>query len=182
MKKNTQPLSKHILIVDGYNVINAWDELKKLSAAENLEAARDELNSMISEYASFAGVNAQIVYDAYLVKDKARIYKTYKNLEIIFTAEDETADSYIEKLITRLGKKRFLEFTVATDDIPVQQIILGSGGSRISTMQLGALLKINRSKIQKTIKNNNISTGYNIMDVLDEKSGQKLEKLRKNQK
>jgi len=144
---------RRILIIDGYNVINAWDELKKL-AEEQLELARERLNSMISEYTQYSGFNTIIVYDAYRVKNSESRQEKIKNLEIIFTKENETADTYIERFITDLGPKKFLDITVATDDISEQNIVAGKGGNRISTRQLyidviNAKVKID-SKVQQT--------------------------------
>ena len=83
---------RRILIIDGYNVINAWNELKKL-AEEQLELARERLNLMISEYTQYSGFNTIIVYDAYRVKNSESRQEKIKNLEIIFTKENETADT-----------------------------------------------------------------------------------------
>ena len=144
---------RRILIIDGYNVINAWNELKKL-AEEQLELARERLNLMISEYTQYSGFNTIIVYDAYRVKNSESRQEKIKNLEIIFTKENETADTYIERFITDLGPKKFLDITVATDDISEQNIVAGKGGNRISTRQLyidviNAKVKID-SKVQQT--------------------------------
>ena len=87
---------RRILIIDGYNVINAWNELKKL-AEEQLELARERLNLMISEYTQYSGFNTIIVYDAYRVKNSESRQEKIKNLEIIFTKENETADTYMER-------------------------------------------------------------------------------------
>ena len=169
---------KKILIVDGYNVINAWEDLKKLSE-ENLEYAREKLNYEISEYAQFKGYKTIIVYDAYKVKDSVTRYEKIKNLEIVFTKEKETADTYIERYITELGPKKFLDITVATDDIAEQQVVSGKGGNRISTRQLyievnNAQVKI-QEKIQKTVKNKRNT----LDDFLDKEMIEKLNDMRK---
>ncbi len=169
---------KKILIVDGYNVINAWEDLKKLSE-ENLEYAREKLNYVISEYAQFKGYKTIIVYDAYKVKDSVTRYEKIKNLEIVFTKEKETADTYIERYITELGPKKFLDITVATDDIAEQQVVSGKGGNRISTRQLyievnNAQVKI-QGKIQKTVKNKRNT----LDDFLDKEMIEKLNDMRK---
>ena len=83
---------RKILIIDGYNVINAWDELKKL-AEEKLELARERLNAMISEYTQYSGFSTIIVYDAYRVRNSESRQEKIKNLEIIYTKENETADT-----------------------------------------------------------------------------------------
>ena len=169
---------KKILIVDGYNVINAWEDLKKLSE-ENLEYAREKLNYVISEYAQFKGYKTIIVYDAYKVKDSVTRYEKIKNLEIVFTKEKETADTYIERYITELGPKKFLDITVATDDIAEQQVVSGKGGNRISTRQL--YIEVNNAqvkkqeKIQKTVKNKRNT----LDDFLDKEMIEKLNDMRK---
>lgn len=179
MKKYHQKNQQKILIVDGYNVINAWQDLKELSKID-MEDSRELLNNIISEYSSFLGLYAIIVYDAYKVKESTKEIKKHKNLKIVYTKEKETADTYIEKLVTKLGNKRYLEFLVVTDDIPIQQIIVGKGGSRISTLQLKVAIDAQNKKMRKIIKTNNTGKLNNLMDLIDENSRKKLDTLRKS--
>ena len=137
------------------------------------------IREVISEYAQFKGYKTIIVYDAYKVKDSVTRYEKIKNLEIVFTKEKETADTYIERYITELGPKKFLDITVATDDIAEQQVVSGKGGNRISTRQLyievnNAQVKI-QEKIQKTVKNKRNT----LDDFLDKEMIEKLNDMRK---
>lgn len=117
------------LLVDGYNIIFAWDELKKI-AAENLDAARSELINMMCNYQGYDGSELILVFDAYKVKGKHRDVEKYLNINIVYTKESETADSYIERVTHELSKNHRVR--VATSDGPEQLIIFGSGAMRIS--------------------------------------------------
>lgn len=166
------------LIVDGYNVINAWTDLKEI-ADNNLEEARDRLDFMMEEYASYKGVFAIVVYDAYRVRSVSRREREGKNLRIVYTKENQTADSYIEKLITELGPKRHLNIAIATDDMAEQQIVLGKGGSRISTREL----RIETDRIKQKIESKTAKTfaQKNTLDHrIDKEVLEKLEAIRKS--
>lgn len=134
------------LVVDGYNVINAWANLKKI-AETSLEEAREKLNFILEEYASFRGIYTIVVYDAYRVKTTMDRRREKGNLLVIYTKEHQTADSYIEQFITELGPKKHLSIRVATDDMAEQQITLGKGGTRISTRELDIEIRQSREKI-----------------------------------
>lgn len=165
------------LIVDGYNVINAWGELKEISK-KNLEESREKLNEILSEYASFKGVYTIVVYDAYKVKNS--IYREVEsgNFKVVYTKEKQTADSYIEKLIAEFGPKKHLNIRVATDDMVEQQMVLGKGASRISTRELLIEIENSRKKIGKKTKTTNVSK--NTLDsIVDSETLEKLERIRK---
>lgn len=90
-------MKEHLLIVDGYNMIGAWPELVKLKKQDKLEDARDDLLNRLSNYAKYEGIEVIIVFDAQLVPGIQQTYKKSR-LTVIFTKEDETADSYIERI------------------------------------------------------------------------------------
>ncbi len=117
------------LLVDGYNIIFAWDELKKI-AEENLDAARGELINMMCNYQGYSGYELILVFDAYKVKGRHRDVEKYLNINIVYTKESETADTYIERVTHELSKKHRVR--VATSDGLEQIIILGNGAMRIS--------------------------------------------------
>ena len=96
---------KEYLILDGYNVINSWPELERLMS-QSLEVARTELIGRMAEYRAYRGINVIIVFDAYLVKGSNRSNEKLQGVEIVFTKEKETADAYIERLITQLSSNR----------------------------------------------------------------------------
>ena len=120
------------LLVDGYNIIFAWDDLKKI-AEENLDAARGELINRMCNYQGFAGCELILVFDAYKVKGRHRDIEKYCNINIVYTKESETADTYIEKVSHELSKNHRVR--VATSDGVEQMIILGNGAMRISATE-----------------------------------------------
>lgn len=117
------------LLVDGYNIIFAWDELKAI-AAENLDAARSQLMHVLSNYCGFRRCNLILVFDAYRVKGQQREVEQYHNISVVYTKEAETADAYIEKISHDLSKRHRVR--VATSDGMEQVIILGNGALRVS--------------------------------------------------
>ncbi len=116
------------LLVDGYNIIFAWDELKAL-AAESLEAARQSLADVLSNYQGYRKCGVILVFDAYKVKGNPGSVEKYKNIHIVYTKEAETADAYIEKATYEM--RRQYRVRVATSDGMEQLIILGHGATRI---------------------------------------------------
>lgn len=121
------------LLVDGYNIIFAWDELKKL-AEKNLDDARVRLCDMLCGYQGYKQCEVIVVFDAYKVKGGVRSVEKYANITVVYTRESETADSYIEKTSHDLSKKHRVR--VATSDGLEQIIILGSGAMRVSADEL----------------------------------------------
>ena len=117
------------LLVDGYNIIFSWDDLKKI-AEDNLDAARGELIHRMCNYQGYAGCELILVFDAYRVKGKHRDVEKYCNINIVYTKESETADTYIERVTHTLSKSHRVR--VATSDGVEQMIILGNGAMRIS--------------------------------------------------
>ena len=117
------------LLVDGYNIIFAWDELNEL-AKESLESARKLLAEILCNYRGYRNCEVILVFDAYKVKGNPGSVQKYHNINIVFTKEAETADSYIEKVTYEIGKK--YRVRVATSDGMEQMIILGHGAERIS--------------------------------------------------
>ena len=118
------------LLVDGYNVIFAWDELKAL-AADNLDAARQRLMDILCNYAGYRQCVPILVFDAYKVKGGEREVEQYHNLYVVYTKEAETADMYIEKATHEIARR--YRTRVVTSDTTEQLIILGNGALRISS-------------------------------------------------
>lgn len=121
---------KEYLLVDGYNVIFAWEELKKLSA-ENLDAARNTLINILSNYCGYKKCELILVFDAYKVKGSHREVENIGGISIVYTKEAETADMYIEKVTHELAKNH--KVRVVTSDGTEQIIILGNGALRVSS-------------------------------------------------
>lgn len=142
---------KEYLVIDGYNIINAWSDLKIL-AKENLEEARDRLIGEMKEFAAYKGIEVIIVFDAYRVKGGARAEESLGKLKVVYTKEKQTADTYIEKLIWEIGRQRHTMVRVATSDMAEQQIVIGRGGVRISPTELKIEVRDSKKKIKKRIE------------------------------
>lgn len=121
------------LFVDGYNVLNSWDIFQELKDTD-LSHARDLLVDMMANYAAFKGCKAVVVFDAYAVKTPIAIEQK-AGVQVVFTEEGETADSYIEKTAYNLLRLREKIFVV-TGDHSEQLMILGMGAYRITAGEL----------------------------------------------
>ena len=124
---------KEYLLVDGYNIIFAWEDLKEL-ADINVEAARGKLLDMLSNYQGYRKNTLIVVFDAYKVKGNPGSVSKYHNIYVVYTKEAETADQYIEKTVHEIGRKYHV--TVATSDALEQIIIWGQGAARLSAAGL----------------------------------------------
>ena len=117
------------LLVDGYNIIFAWDELNAL-AKDSLEAARHKLMDILCNYQGYQKCNLILVFDAYRVPGSPGSIEQYHNIHVVYTKEAETADMFIEHVTHEIGKGRRVR--VATSDGMEQIIILGHGALRVS--------------------------------------------------
>ncbi|HHV08869.1 MAG TPA: GTP-binding protein [Clostridiales bacterium] len=124
---------KDYLLVDGYNIIFAWDELNEL-AKMNLDGARNKLMDILCNYQGFKKCILILVFDAYKVKGGVGGIQDYHNIHVVYTKEAETADQYIEKVTHEIAKKH--RVTVATSDALEQLIIMGQGAARLSAKDL----------------------------------------------
>ncbi len=121
------------LLVDGYNIIFAWDELRAI-AENDVGAAREALLGILSNYRSVRKCRLIVVFDAYRVKGGVRSIEKKYGLHVVYTQEAETADMYIEQASYDLSRKHRVR--VATSDGMEQMIILGHGAERISATEL----------------------------------------------
>ncbi len=132
-------------IVDGYNVINMWPELKALQG--DLSEARDKLVHMLAEYGEYEKYKMIVVFDAMFTADEEHVEKVNPNFDVIYTGRGETADSYIEKLaydLVRMGR----EVHVVTSDGAEQSVILGAGAYRHPSGEFYRLVKRAKKEIQ----------------------------------
>ncbi len=129
---------KEYLLVDGYNVIHAWDDLREL-AQDSLDAARGKLMDYLCNYQGYRGCELILVFDAYKVKGGREHTFDYHNIHVVYTKEAETADMYIEKTTHDIAKDHHV--TVATSDGLEQIIVLGEGASRMSSRELELAVK-----------------------------------------
>ncbi len=136
-----QEKPEEYLLVDGYNIIFAWPELRELSKI-NLDSARDKLMDILCNYQGYQGCRLILVYDAYKVKGNPGSTMKYHNIEVVYTKEAETADQYIERTTHELGAKpQKYRVTVATSDALEQMIIWGNGATRMSALGLKAAVE-----------------------------------------
>lgn len=138
-----------VLVVDGYNVIGAWDELNQLKE-KDMAQARDRLIELMAEYQAYSGQRVIVVFDAYYVKGMASKLKA-RNVEVIYTKEKETADECIEKLVGKL-KNVQTKVYVATSDYAEQRTIFGQGALRKSSRELYIELKAIEKEIAESIR------------------------------
>ena len=152
------------LLVDGSNIIFAWDELQRL-AAQDIAAARGALIDILANYQGFRKCRVIVVFDAYKVKGNPGSVQTVHGIKVVYTKEAETADTYIERATYELRRERRVR--VATSDGPEQVIILGHGALRVSARafhaeveaaegQISAVLQslVNRPRSERTVRNN----------------------------
>ena len=145
------PKGPEYLLVDGYNIIFSWRELKDISTS-NLDLARSMLINTMCNYQGVYGCEVIVVFDAYKVKGSVREVEKVGNISVIYTKESETADMYIEKASHDLSRKHRVR--VATSDGMEQLIILGNGAFRISAAELYEEVKIADKRIQDYIREN----------------------------
>lgn len=166
------------LLVDGYNVINSWKDFEQLKKID-LEHARDRLVDVLSNYAAFKGCFVTVVFDAYVATGVASISER-SGVEVVFTAEGETADSYIEKIaynLVRQGKKVF----VVTGDYLEQLMALGVGAYRLTAKELYKdCLQVKMSIAERVSGGRPLAGRHELAGRLDEQMMQMLERLRRN--
>lgn len=141
-----QPKRKEYLLIDGYNIICAWEDLKELSKVD-LKAARDKLIDILCNYQGYRGMTLILVFDAYKVKGFNGEKYAHNNIYVVYTKEAETADSYIEKTVHDLSKKH--DVTVATSDNLEQIIIFGQGARRMSASEFYREVKFVEDEIRE---------------------------------
>lgn len=138
-------MAKEFLLVDGYNIIFAWDELHQL-AQENLESARLKLADILCNYQGFKKNEVILVFDGYKSKGSMGSVIHYNNIDIVYTKEAVTADQFIEMVAHQMARKYTIR--VATSDATEQIIILGMGATRISAREF----KIEVEEAEKSIR------------------------------
>ena len=146
-----EPAEEYVL-VDGYNILFAWDELKDL-AKSNLDAARHVLMNLLCNYQGYRGCALILVFDAYRVPQNLGTVEKYHNIFLVYTKEAETADSYIERVTYELRGRR--KVRVATSDSLEQLIILGHGAVRVSASAFHDEVMGVQDEISRILRENN---------------------------
>ena len=160
------------LLVDGYNIVFAWDELKA-AARENLDAARQMLMDILSNYQGFKKNVVILVFDAYKVPRSVQDVTRYHNIYVVYTKEAETADAYIERATYEIGRHHRVR--VATSDGAEQLIILGHGALRLSASTFRAEVEQVTGQIAAILKANNRAAPSKAVAAALEKAKRKQE-------
>ena len=145
---------KETIIVDGYNLIFAWDELKTL-AAERLDLARQRLQDMLSSYCGFTRAELVLVFDAYRTPGNPGSRSEYHNIHVAYTKDGETGDAYIERLVDEIGKNERVR--VVTSDNLIRLSALRSGVLRTSSGEFAKELEWTLGQIDEILRRSNAS-------------------------
>ncbi len=177
--KKEKEAKEEYLLVDGYNIIFAWPELKKL-AEENMDAAKTKLLDYLSNYQWIRGCRVIAVFDAYRVEGHREEVLDYYNIHVVYTREAQTADQYIEKFA--YDNKKNYNITVATSDGLQQIIVRGEGCSLLSARELKAEIETSNERLKHEFKERNKRNPNFLGDALSQESKQQMEELIKKEK
>lgn len=172
--KENEP-KKEYLLVDGYNIIFAWEELNELAKA-SIDAARNKLMDILSNYQGFIGCTLILVFDAYKVKGNQGEVQKYHNIYVVYTKEAETADQYIEKTTHEIGRK--YKVTVATSDALEQVIVMGQGAYRISARDFYEEVERTEKQIREINERERGEKRNYLLDYAKEEDAREMEKVR----
>lgn len=163
-----KPKTKEYLLVDGYNIIFAWDELKEL-AVINIDGAREKLLSLLSNYQGYKNNVIIVVFDAYKVKRNLGEVQQYHNVTCVYTKEAESADAYIEQVAHQMSGKE--NVVVATSDVVEQLIIMGQGARKMSAKQLLEELIFVEKELKTNFLTNNMEQKFHTLgEVIQEQN------------
>lgn len=168
-------MKKEYLLVDGYNIIFAWEELRRLSE-KSIDAARDKLINMLCNYQGVRKMELILVFDAYKVAGGKGSITKEGNIYVVYTKEAETADAYIERTTHELRKQHYVK--VATGDGLEQIIIMSSGALRMSARDLYEDIKSVNKGITEYIDTSRPVKNNMLSDNLDKKTADFLDRLR----
>lgn len=178
-KRMRKDQMEEYLLVDGYNVIFAWEDLKEL-AKVNIEGARNKLMDVLCNYQGFKKCNLILVFDAYKVQGQELGVQKYHNIYVVYTKEAETADQYIEKVVHEIGRKYHV--TVATSDNVEQVVTLGQGGKLLSARELRTEVEEVQRQIREEYLNRPQKGKNYLFDYLDEEIYGQMEEVRLGKK
>ena len=148
-RKKPEPKKPELIIIDGYNLIFAWEELNRL-AERDIGLARDALTRLMCSYTAFKRSRSIIVFDAYRRKDNAGTVEEIGQVSVVYTKEGQTADAYIEKTTRERSADSFVR--VVSSDMQEQLMILGSGGFRVSAREFRRECECTVSEINEAIE------------------------------
>ena len=179
VRKPEKKPEESYLLVDGYNIIFSWDELRSLSEV-NITSARNALMDILCNYQGFKRDILILVFDAYKVEgNPGQVFK-YHNIYVVYTKEAETADQYIEKTVHRMNRK--YQVTVATSDALEQVIILGQGAQRLSAQGLKDEVEQTCREIRQILEERRESDKNYLLNALPEDMVELVEDVRLGKK
>ncbi|MBR6584299.1 MAG: NYN domain-containing protein, partial [Firmicutes bacterium] len=168
-----QPNWKHergkgqpFLVIDGYNVIFAWEEMKAL-AQVNLDSAREAFLDILGNYQGYKKMGMVVVFDGYKVAGSPGSKQDYGQIKVVYTKEAETADRFIEKTIYEMGRK--YDVAVVTSDRPVQMAALGDGAQRISAREFYQEVISTSEEIRQKLKGQKLTKNQPFAEVFEKK-------------
>ncbi len=173
-KPSAAPRREKYLLVDGYNIIFAWEDLKDL-AERNVDGARGKLLDVMSKYRGTAGCEIIVVFDAYRVQGHQTETMDYHNIHVVYTREAETADQYIEKFTHENGKK--YDITVATSDGLEQIIIRGAGSRLLSARDLLEEVRRSEAAVRADYLENQRQERRFLLDGISEEVQEQLKRM-----
>lgn len=166
------------IFVDGYNVINSWQGLREINTG-SLENSRLKLIDILLNYGTYNDYKIFLVFDGHLQpKSLEKREKISKVLIVVFTKEGETADSFIERYVNKIGRR--FEVLVVTSDSLEQQLIFQRGAVRMSSIEFYHEVKNVEDNIRNESESNHFEKRYTLEERLDKETAEKLEKMRRN--
>jgi predicted RNA-binding protein with PIN domain len=168
-------LAQEFLLVDGYNIIFAWPELREISQ-DSLEAARIRLADILCNYQGFRKNEIILVFDGYKSKGNMGSVIHYHNIDIVYTKEAQTADQFIEAVSAQMA--RDYQIRVATSDGMEQMIILAQGASRMTARELKRDIELANRDLKETYEKKKDKGRNLLMNNLSPEMAELLEKMR----
>jgi len=173
------PIQEEYLLVDGYNIIFAWEELSEL-AQYDLDSARGKLMDILSNYQGYRKMTLILVFDAYKVKGSPGSVLPYHNIYVVYTKEAETADQYIEKVTHEIAGKH--RVSVATSDGLEQLIIMGQGAERMSARELREDIMSTNRELRELFLEKGAKEKRYLFDALSPELAEHMEDVRLGKK
>ena len=171
------PRKRRLLVVDGYNVLNAW---RPSLRSENLSDAREELTQRLMNYAGYTAQQVVLVFDAWMSDRMQRTTEVLGPVTVVYTRKNETADHYIERLCDSYAREMeygCLEIRVATSDNVEQTVVLGRGAIRLSSREL--LYEMEQTRRQGAAAAEKPPRKTTLMDRLPPEVREKLDRMRR---
>ena len=160
-----QPVIPEYLLVDGYNIIFAWEELRELGR-ENIDSAREALIDLLCEYRSQASSEIIVVFDAYRVKGGTRRMEERSNIHVIYTGEAESADTFIERATYETSRRKY-RVRVATSDVAEQIIVLSNNAEVVKPDQLKREVEAAKDSMRKWLEDYKLKLRLRTRNTMD---------------